>query len=283
MPGTKQKLKDPRIFDVGRVKRPEELLKMPNFHFSDKDVESISSVLVSMVKDPVPLEMRDKTTQAIAEGRQLIAEKNCRGCHSSKASAAISVRPRNKRSGRQTSNTEGFKTQPLWLHPFLKDPGTVKLRPWLTARMPTFHFTEQQAGTIERYFSALDKVDYPFINTDIDTTPERLKVGAELFTKLQCQSCHPTSNAIPPGKAPEDLAPNLQLAHRAPASGLGAAVAGGSAEDLPGNENAELLPARREGRAGQSVPGHPWRRRESTDPGHSRPPVRHRRWRPSRL
>ena len=30
-------LKDPRIFDVGRVKRPDELLKMPNFRFSDKD------------------------------------------------------------------------------------------------------------------------------------------------------------------------------------------------------------------------------------------------------
>ena len=80
--------------------------------------------------------------------------------------------------------------------------------------MPTFHFTEQQAGTIERYFSALDKVDYPFINTEIETTPERLKVGAELFTKLQCQSCHPTSNAIPPGKSAEDMAPNLQLAHQ---------------------------------------------------------------------
>jgi mono/diheme cytochrome c family protein len=89
----------------------------------------------------------------------------------------------------------------------------VKLRPWLTARMPTFHFTEQQAGTIERYFSALDKVDYPFINTDVDTDAETLKAGAELFEKAKCQSCHPTSNAIPPGKAPEDLAPNLQLAH----------------------------------------------------------------------
>src|SRR5262249_38084565 len=80
-------------------------------------------------------------------------------------------------------------------------------------RMPTFHFTEEQASTIERYFSALDKVDYPFINTDIDTNAERLKVGAELFSKLQCSSCHPTGNTLPPGKAPEDLAPNLQAAH----------------------------------------------------------------------
>jgi len=209
-----QKLKDPRIFDVGRVKRPEELLKMPNFHFSDKDVEMISGVLVSMVKDPVPLEMRDKTTQAVSEGRQLIAEKNCRGCHLVEG-AGGDIRPTKKEQAQwpPNLNTEGFKTQPLWLHPFLKDPGSVTLRPWLTTRMPTFHFTEQQAATIERYFSALDKVDYPFINTEIETESERLKVGADLFTKLQCASCHPTGNTLPPGKAPEDLAPNLQLAH----------------------------------------------------------------------
>jgi cytochrome c2 len=208
-----QKLKDPRIFDVGRVKRPEELLKMPNFKFSDKDVELISGVLVSMVKDPVPLEMRDKTTQAVVEGRQLLAEKNCRGCHMVEG-AGGDIRPTKEQAQWPPNlNTEGFKTQPLWLHPFLKDPSSVKLRPWLTARMPTFHFSEQQAATIERYFSALDKVDYPFINTEIDTNAERLKIGADLFEKLKCQSCHPTSNAIPPGKTPEDLAPNLQLAH----------------------------------------------------------------------
>src|SRR5256885_10074529 len=176
-----QKLKDPRVFDVGRVKRPDELLKMPNFRFSDQDVERIAGVPVSMVKDPVPLEMRDKTTQAIAEGRQLLSEKNCRGCHIVEG-AGGDIRPTKEQAQWPPNlNTEGFKTQPLWLHPFLKDPGSVKLRPWLTARMPTLPFPAQQAATIERYFSALDRVDYPFINTDIDTDAERLKVGAELF------------------------------------------------------------------------------------------------------
>jgi mono/diheme cytochrome c family protein len=207
-----QKLKDPRVFDIGRVKRPEELLKMPNFHFADKDVESIVGVLVSMVKDPVPLEMRDKTTQGVAEGRQLVAEKNCRGCHMIEG-AGGDIRPTKEQAQWPPNlNTQGAKTQPLWLHPFLKDPSMVKLRPWLMARMPTFHLTEKQAGAIERYFSELDKVDYPFINTEVETDAETLKVGAELFTKLSCQSCHPTGNSIPPGKTPDELAPNLQLA-----------------------------------------------------------------------
>jgi mono/diheme cytochrome c family protein/phage shock protein A len=209
-----EKLKDPRIFDVGRVKRPEELLKMPNFHFKDDEINSIAMVLVSLVKDRVPLEMRDRTVAAISEGRALIAEKNCRGCHIIEGSGG-DIRATFKDVALTPPNlaTEGFKTQPFWLHPFLLDPGKTRLRPWLTVRMPTFHFTEQQSATIGRYFAAVDKVDYPFISTEVATTSEKLNVGAELFTKLQCASCHPTSSTLPPGKEPADLAPNLMLAH----------------------------------------------------------------------
>jgi cytochrome c2 len=210
-----QKLHDPRIFDVGRVKRPEELLRMPNFHFKDNEINSITMVLTSMVKDKVALEMRDRANQQIAAGRTLIAEKNCRGCHIIEAQGGDI---RALFSGTQLAlappnlNTEGFKTQPLWLHPFLIDPGRIKLRPWLDIRMPTFHFTDTEAATIGAYFAAVDKVSYPYTSGEIDTTPEKLKVGAELFTKLQCASCHPTSTALPPGKEPSELAPNLLLA-----------------------------------------------------------------------
>jgi cbb3-type cytochrome oxidase cytochrome c subunit len=207
-----QKLHDPRIFDVGRVKRPEELLKMPNFHFNDQEVTAITGVLTSLVRDVVPLEMRDKTTAEIAAGRQLIAEKNCKGCHIIEGAGGDIRTTLDQALIPPNLATEGAKTQPLWLHSFLMDPNIVRLRPWLTARMPTFHFTEQQAATIERYFSAVDRVDYPFVTTDIDTDNEKLSVGGDLFTKLQCASCHPTSNVLPAGKAPEDLAPNLLLA-----------------------------------------------------------------------
>ncbi len=209
-----QKLHDPRIFDVGRVKRPEELLKMPNFQFSDKDVDAITMVLTSMVKDRVPLEMKDQNSisAAISEGRQLLSEKNCRGCHIVEG-AGGDIRGVLQEQAQWPPNlaTEGFKTQPLWLHSFLKDPGQLKLRPWLNARMPTFHFDERETSILGRYFSALDKVDYPFINTDITTDAAKLASGNTLFTQLQCASCHPTSNALPPNKDPADLAPNLQL------------------------------------------------------------------------
>ena len=211
-----QKLKDPRIFDVGRVKRPEELLRMPNFHFSEAEVNSIAMVLGSLVKDKVPLEMRDRPNDRIAAGRALIAEKNCRGCHIIEgmggdiralfSGTELALAPPNL-------NTQGEKTRPEWLHPFLVDPGKTKLRPWLNVRMPTFHFSEPEAATVGAYFSAVDRAPYPFSTQEIETTPERLKIGAELFTKFQCASCHPTSTAIPPGKDPTDLAPNLMLAN----------------------------------------------------------------------
>ena len=206
-----QKLTNPRIFDVGRIKRPDENLKMPNFHFDESQVNSITMVLTSLVKDRISLEMRDPLNEALSQGRLLVAEKNCKGCHIIEG-AGGDIRPTIAEQAFWPPDlaTEGFKTQPLWLHSFVKEP--TPLRPWLSARMPTFHFTEEEAATIGRYFSAVDKVPYPFITTEIATTQTSLTNGADLFQKLQCASCHPTSNVIPPGKTAADLAPNLQIA-----------------------------------------------------------------------
>jgi len=208
------KLTDPRIFDKDRVKTPEELLRMPNFTFNPKDVQSITMVLTSLVKDKVPLEMREKLSQEVIAGRQLIAEKNCKGCH---IIEQMGGDIRGFLRGKELQwppnlNTQGLKTQPMWLAKFINDPGSMKLRVFLNTRMPTFHFTQSEISTLTAYFSAVDKATFPFISTAVDTTTEKLRVGAQLFESLKCMSCHPTSSAIPPGKTPEDLAPNLQLA-----------------------------------------------------------------------
>jgi hypothetical protein len=76
--------------------------------------------------------------------------------------------------------------------------------------MPTFHFTEKEVNTITAYFSALDKVDYPLISTYVETTPERLRDGAQLFKAIQCDKCHPTGTSNP-AKPAKEWAPNLNL------------------------------------------------------------------------
>ncbi len=208
-----QKLRDPRIFDVGRVKRPEELARMPDFDFTDEQVEGIVMVLTGMVKDRVPPDMRNVLTADLEAGRALVSRRNCRGCHDVEAGGGdIRSTIEDQALWPPLLNTQGAKTQPLWLHPFLKDPGETTLRPWLTARMPTFYFDESDATTIARYFSALDEAEFPFITTEVATTRERLQVGDRLFTLLQCERCHPTDDGpLPPGVTAADLAPNLML------------------------------------------------------------------------
>ncbi len=214
-----QKLTDPRSFDVNRVKTTEELLRMPNFTFNQQDVRSIVMVLTSLVKDKVPQEMREKLPAAVIAGRQLIDEKNCKGCHvieqlggDIRGFLKADSDPNITAQWPPNLNTEGFKTQPMWLAKFLNDPGSNKLRVFTNTRMPTFHFTQQELSTLTAYFSAVDKVPYPFISTAVDTTPDKLKTGQQIFEQLKCMQCHPTSSAIPPGKQPSDLAPNLMLA-----------------------------------------------------------------------
>jgi len=170
-----------------------------------------------MVKDKVPLEMREKLSKEVIAGRQLIDEKNCKGCHIIEQMGG-DIRGFLKGDAIKQAqwppnlNTEGFKTQPMWLAKFISDPGGMKLRTFLNTRMPTFNFTQNEISTLTSYFSAVDKVPFPFISTAVDTTPEKLRAGAQLFETLQCIKCHPTSSVIPPGTDPADLAPNLQLA-----------------------------------------------------------------------
>jgi cytochrome c2 len=210
------KLKDPRIFDAGRVKRPEELLRMPNFGLSETDVQSLVMVLSSLVKDPVALEMKERPSQAVVAGRQLIAEKNCRGCHIVEnlgGDIRLFLGVNGQLNWPPSLNTQGMKTQPEWLRTFLKDPGTNRPRPWMDIRMPTFHFTEHEVTIIRDYFSALDNVDSAWIEPVVETTTERLRAGEELFRKLECMKCHPTG-AVTAAAADAGLAPNLQLASR---------------------------------------------------------------------
>lgn len=132
------------------------------------------------------------------------------------------------------------------------------MRTWLRARMPTFHLEQEQAAVIGKYFSAIDNVPYPFIDTSIETTNERLAVGRELFEDNQCTLCHQVGDQIPSRDA-ADLAPDLGLAYQrlrpewvldwvldpqsiAPGTNMPALFAGGTTpfEQLGGNATAQI-------------------------------------------
>ncbi len=79
-----QKLHTPRIFDRDRARGWEEKLRMPNFRFSDRELDQMVTTVLgfqqlnaasNVVKELSPREA------AIERGRRLVKDHNCQGCH----------------------------------------------------------------------------------------------------------------------------------------------------------------------------------------------------------
>lgn len=182
---------------------------MPNFGFADEQIEDLLVFLAGLTKEPVPANyLPDKTRAgmvAIDEGRLLVARRNCVGCHliegEGREIASVVEDP-----GYLPPNLMGIgaRVQPQWIFRFLKDPSSVKIRPWLNLRMPDFQFSDEEAMKVVRYFSELDKVDSGIVTTDDwKSDPELVKVGERLAAPnlFSCYSCHMKGGVRPPGSA----------------------------------------------------------------------------------
>jgi mono/diheme cytochrome c family protein len=223
-----RKLMEPRVFDAGKEKKPEELLRMPKFWFAEKEADAVVTAVMSFGKDPAPLAAQKQLSadeRYVERGARLVRNYNCRGCHVlGETGGAIRevVKDRLERSGGDTLQTvalsppllynaeskmgEGSRVQTDWLHGFLSDPSR-QIRPWLELRMPTFQFTEDEINTVTRYFAALDRVPYPY---DPKPTPDPtlLAAGHDLFTRWQCVKCHVVAGKLP-DQEPAAMAPDL--------------------------------------------------------------------------
>jgi len=189
-----QKLKEPRIFDKGKLIREyDDKLRMPDFGFTDQETEALTTFVLSLTKDPIPLEMQRRLNlkeQQIEKGRFLISKYNCNGCHT------IDGRPgllwelaADKGSAPPPLDGEGAKVQEKWLHDFLREPSTI--RPWLSYQMPTFGLSEEEITQIVQYFTYLSGQEVSYQGLQLPkTTPEKLAGGETLFTKFQCAKCH---------------------------------------------------------------------------------------------
>jgi cytochrome c2 len=231
LPGwTKRKVMEPRIFDRGKVKRPEEMLRMPKFWVADEEADAIVTGIMSFTKEQVPLVAQDRLDEYerhVQAGLRLVREYNCRGCHQvGDYGGAIRevVKSQLEASGGDPINAlglsppllynansrigEGARVHTEWLHDFLRDPSR-EIRPWFDLRMPTFEFTEEQLNTLTRYFAAQDRVPYPVTPTQ-ELDPVMVAHGRELFTKWQCVKCHVVAGKLP-NQEPANMAPDLAL------------------------------------------------------------------------
>jgi len=221
------KLKNSRMYATEAV-----VQRMPNFQMSQHDAETMSLLLRSWDGRVIgerykkPWHGRD---ERIHKGRLLVRKYNCTGCHIIEGEGG-DIQPtlvaalgeegidRISASGYAPPNLigEGQKVQSEWLFEFLKDPETVKIRPWLRTRMPTFDFSDQEANVLVEYFKALDHKAAGFTYLpEFQLTAEQRAAAQKLFSKdyFDCFSCHQLGNKKPEGP-PDGWAPDFTLARQ---------------------------------------------------------------------
>lgn len=230
----KQKVLNPRIFDHKKIKAADEKLLMPNFNFTGEEAEAVTTAILGMVDNKgVKRKMFPRTPEnlQVEKGQALVAQFNCQGCHLIEGEgAAIQnavtdwlIKFENKDKGDAQSMTssfsppnligEGQKVQADWLFKFIHDPSTP-VRPWLKVRMPTYKLNAAHLNALIKYFNALDKQEFPFVDhVDTSMSADELTQVATLFSKenFDCASCHVIGDRLPT-KPMDSWAPDLALA-----------------------------------------------------------------------
>jgi cytochrome c2 len=215
----RNKMLNPRIWDEGKeaVKTYGELYRMPNFGMSPREAEAVVANVLGFTKGSVRDNRKAAQTARaahIADGRKLIIEYNCQGCHLIEGKGhAIRSAIENVALLPPNLAAQGARVQADWLFEFLHDPSAVTLRPWLEVRMPTFGFSDEQVNTLVTYFESAEQRD-SFLSQPQRPGRRELAVGEVTFNMFQCAKCHPAgpgaSAAVGAGTA--ELAPSLLLA-----------------------------------------------------------------------
>ncbi len=209
---TYNKLKTPRTYATDRVEQV-----MPQFNLADEDIKALRTLLAGFQDRKVPtryLADRGQRVVQIVEGRRLMHQYNCIGCHEieKRGSFIRKYYEQNPALTPPVLNGEGEKVQSAWLFGFIKQP--IGLRPWLQLRMPTFQMNDAEVNTLVNYFNGLSKVDVPFAYFDEQKVPkEHLDAARILVSKdyFNCFSCHQQGDKKPEGPV-EGWAPDLTLA-----------------------------------------------------------------------
>lgn len=209
-----QKIKNPRIYDEGKIKGYYEKLRMPQFHFTEQENEALTTFILSLSEEQMPLEVQKRLSSKeleIEKGRLLVSKVNCNGCHTLDGKNGT-IRDITEDPGQNPPvlDGEGAKVQEKWLHDFLKSP--TPIRPWINYRMPTFGFSSEELTTLNKYFNNLSNEEISYSGIILpETTAEKLEAGHKLFDTFQCAKCHQvTQESAAMGSS--FLAPDLAMA-----------------------------------------------------------------------
>ncbi len=181
------KLESPRVFRDG--------LLMPNFGFTEKEIDGLTAMLLGFTAGEVPLWYKvldiPSDYRPTGDFSKIEDEVKCLTCHTIKG-VGDAFAP--------DLSLEGSKVEIEWLRDFLKNPDVI--RPMLK-QMPKFKLGGE-IGMIRGYFSEdeiniiVNYIRTVLVSNDIPDDFEikkrlvdvNAKDGRELFRKKGCLACH---------------------------------------------------------------------------------------------
>ena len=207
------KLRTPRIYDRGKESKHLDLLKMPNFYFSEEEIEAITTAVLAFNSNKIgeKLIASNNAPNIYKEGHRLVKQYNCQGCHLIENRGGQLVEQMGQPEYAPPNlNSEGRKANPDWLLSFLKNPSII--RPNLQVKMPSFHqISDEEWDAIIAYFQHIDdeNINYRAAH-QFDIAGDKFEAGEKIHELGQCNSCHFYGKVFPTGDAPT-WAPNLAL------------------------------------------------------------------------
>ena len=177
------KMKNPRLFKAD--------LKMPDYAFSDREAEAVTTYLLGMKGQEVSvaytLPLGEKPSTYAPQGKfgQVLDKYRCFTCHKIYG-----------KGGEMATDLsqEGSRVKKTWLQKFMKAPDTI--RPTLVERMPLFKIQDPEIETLYAYFGTT-LVDDRIENLTGRVTEAAIhnsamiQTGKDLYSKnYTCQACH---------------------------------------------------------------------------------------------
>lgn len=217
-----KKLQDPRIYDKGVAKEYLDLLKMPNFHFEDKEIQTLITALLGMTAQKIGAPSAKILTARetkMEEGMRVIHQYNCQGCHiverlhqplpddhpdrdeHEKNRFALEGRilryyEEDEATGPPPIHGEGRKVLTNWAYNFLQGPWP--LRVGLKVRMPTFQFNNRETNKLVEGWGNEGNVSFPITPPQrVNLTPAQVAQAKQMVEKLQCYNCHAQTENVP--------------------------------------------------------------------------------------
>jgi mono/diheme cytochrome c family protein len=205
-------LKNPRQWDVGVDKAFKDLLLMPNFYMTEKEAESITTVLLGMVSDKIPLEGQKRLNQheqVVANGMKVVNKFNCIGCHQIDGEYGDILKyyeEEDINAGPPRLVGQGHRVHADWFYHFLNN--VSEIRPWLNIRMPSYNLTSDERNKIVAMFQAKSKQNtFEEKVEKVRWLPGERRGALALWKSYDCASCHTQGF-----NKDEPSAPNLAIA-----------------------------------------------------------------------